>query len=461
MATSRSMSPGGALLRSSRMFSLPPPVPAQVNNIVNSSVNRSDSATLPYPTLQSITTPSAARRQGDWGFKRPFPLKSTTTSSTPLIRVKQVDTIEHVTDFASASDHTLSLEKFQEMNIPVVMPPFYDPSNPSSQVPESMPRKSVFEESHDVTDIAPEKKHTMSKYRWQFDGPWLAGMSEGEFNKYLQSKVKPRRAEFRRWLKGIVAEEMNQQAITDSIEKGDGGEHVKLTAAEVTDEQLTNRIRELREDRLELYKLVGRFLDLAPVAPKLGKISSAVDGIRLHLSRPTPMNPYAEAGPPVTHPSAGISYLRTGSFVENHPLYGPQQSRRHVAGRVLLSNSGFTGNINSSNVNINIGLGGFVTKPPTGDSFGNNKMAGSRFDPAQRGGEKQYVEPLLAVVDSRGNVRVTAKASQPEGVAVAKELDGVQVGNNRTEPDSSTEPAESRKTGKQFYSDSGSYGFKA
>ncbi|TLS27172.1 hypothetical protein PpBr36_04596 [Pyricularia pennisetigena] len=459
MATSRSMSPGGALLRSSRMFSLPPPVPAQVNNIVNSSVNRSDTATLPYPTLQSITTPSAARRQGDWGFKRPFPLKSTTKSSTPLIRVKQVDTIEHVTDFASAADHTLSLEKFQEMNIPVVMPPFYDPSNPSNQVPESMPRKSVFEESHDVTDIAPEKKHTMSAYRWQFDGPWLAGMSEGEFNKYLQVKVKPRRAEFRQWLKGVVAEEMNQQAITDSIENGDGGQHVKLTAGDITDEQLTDRIRELRYDRVELHKLVGRFLDLAPIAPKISKIPF-LNGNKYNISKPPPMNPYAEAGPPVTHPSAGISYLRTGSFVENHPLYGPQQSHRHVAGRVLLSNSGF-GPISNSNVNVNIGLGGFVTKPPNGDSFWNNKAVGNRFDPAQRGGEKQYVEPLLAVVDSRGNVRVTAKASQPEGVVVAKELDGVRVAEKHAESESTFEPAESRKTGKEVYSDSRSYGFKA
>ncbi|KAI6369298.1 hypothetical protein MCOR25_004479 [Pyricularia grisea] len=459
MATSRSMSPGGALLRSSRMFSLPPPVPAQVNNIVNSSVNRSDTATLPYPTLQSITTPSAARRQGDWGFKRPFPLKSTTKSSTPLIRVKQVDTIEHVTDFASAADHTLSLEKFQEMNIPVVMPPFYDPANPSSQVPESMPRKSVFEESHDVTDIAPDKKHTMNAYRWKFDGPWLAGLSEGEFNKYLRAKVKPRRAEFRQWLKGIVAEEMNEQAITDSIEKGDGGEHVKLTAAEVTDEQLTHRIRELRADRVELYKLVGRFLDLAPIAPKTPKIPS-FDVMRMNLRKPPPMNPYAEAGPPVTHPSAGISYLRTGSFVENHPLYGPQQSRRHVAGRVLLSSSNF-GPANNNNFNVTIGLGGFVTKPPTGDNFWNNKAAGNRFDPAQVGGDKQYVEPLLAVVDSRGNIRVTAKASQPEGVVVAKQLDGAEVGEKNARPESSIEPAESRKTGREVYGDSGSYGFKA
>ncbi|EHA47352.1 hypothetical protein MCOR27_004338 [Pyricularia oryzae] len=460
MATSRSMSPGGALLRSSRMFSLPPPVPAQVNNIVNSSVNRSDSATLPYPTHQSITTPSAARRQGDWGFKRPFPLKSTTKSTTPLIRVKAVDTIEHVTDFASSADHTLSLEKFQEMNIPVVMPPFYDPSNPSSQVPESMPRKSVFEESHDITDIAPEKKHTMSAYRWHFDGPWLAGMSEGEFNKYLQAKVKPRRAEFRQWLKGIVAEEMNQRAIAESMDKGDGGEHVQLTAADVTDEHLTNRLRELRADRVDLYKLVGRFLDLAPIAPKRVPIPEVPGDMRFNLSKPAPMNPYAEAGPPVTHPSAGISYLRTGSFVENHPLYGPQQSRRHVAGRVLLSNSSF-GQSMGTNVNVNIGLGGFVTKPPTGDSFWNNKTARNRFDPAQRGGEKQYVEPLLAVVDSRGNVRVTAKASHPEGVAVAKELDGVRVGGKQAEPESSFAPAQSRKTGNELYGDSGSYGFKA
>lgn len=406
------------------MFSLPAPVPAQVNNIASSSVNRSNSATLPYPTLQSVTTPSVSRARGDWGFKRPFPLKSTTKTTTPIIRVKQVDTPEHVTDFASAADHSLSLQKFHEMNIPVVMPPLYKPSTRSINVADTTPRKSVFEEIYDVTDIAPADRLKMSEYRWRFDGPWLAGMAEGEFSKYLRDKVKPRRAEFRQWLKGIVAQEMNQEADARAMENGEADKPSNLTAADVTDEQFTARLCELREDRVHLYKLVGRFLDLAPIAPKTSKIPEQT-GKKIMVSLAPAMNPYTGAGPPITHPSAGLSYLRSGAFIENHPLYGPQESHRHVASRVLLSSSGL-GTASNANVNVNIGLGGFVTNPPTNDAIFNNK-SNLRFNPDQFGGQKHYVEPLLAVIDSRGNVKITAKPSQPEAVIVAKELDGVKM----------------------------------
>src|SRR5271167_5280501 len=119
---SRSVSPGGALLRASRLFSVPPPLPRPAGDLSSTAIFNSDTATLPHPIHLSITTPQSSLARGDWGFKRPLPLRSTTKSSTPVIRVDAIDTFEHITEFASAADHSLSLQKWQEMGVPLSTP---------------------------------------------------------------------------------------------------------------------------------------------------------------------------------------------------------------------------------------------------------------------------------------------------------------------------------------------------
>ena len=123
MSLRGSRSPTARLLRKSRLFSLPPPLPAPEvgsEHLAAGMTRGSDTATLPYPIRQAIATKPSSLGRGDWGVKRPLPLKSTTASSNPTLRIMAVDTIEHITDFESAADHVRTGEKWQEMRVPML-----------------------------------------------------------------------------------------------------------------------------------------------------------------------------------------------------------------------------------------------------------------------------------------------------------------------------------------------------
>lgn len=418
---SRAVSPGGAILRASRLFSLPPPLPTPPGDFTTATSYNSDSATKAFPTLQAVTTPESSRIRGDWGFKRPFPLKSTAKSSTPAIRVKHVDSIEHVTDFSSAADHTLSLKKFQEMNLPITIP---------SEKPIAgmdLPEKSVFEEEFDFTAIDAKDVDAEDK-RWKFKGPWLAGMTEGEFNNYLKKQVRNRRLEFRQFLRERLAVEMTQSAQENAMDKGEVDTSPAVKASDITDEQLTDYLRKLRQDRAVLYNMVGQFLDLAPIQPAsplaiLGALSP--DSGRVMKTG----NPYAKEGPPITHPSGGISYLRTASYLENHPVYGPQKTHSPIKSRILSPRNQTMGSFTPK-----LGVGGFVGDIPSGFTAFNMKSISGRtrelipglndFDPEAPGGSKVLIQANAAKIDSQGKIILKLGEAREETTLVAKEMVG-------------------------------------
>src|SRR3569833_1972425 len=173
MATARVVSPSSALLRSSRLFSLPSQLRPPTSDALE-GLSYSKTTTEIYPTLQSIISPESSRRHGDWGFKRPLPKKMIRNSTNPVIRIKSVDSIERVTDFARASDHTLSLQKFQELNLPITVQMDTGRDN-------FLPGKSVFEEDGDITALVPGLKDGTYDNRWRFRGPWLHMLTEGDF----------------------------------------------------------------------------------------------------------------------------------------------------------------------------------------------------------------------------------------------------------------------------------------
>ncbi|KAI4616241.1 uncharacterized protein J4E87_008753 [Alternaria ethzedia] len=124
MALSRqSLSPTSNLLRNSRLFSLPNPLARPpVSDTYGAGISKSsDTATLPYPTHQAIATTKSSLARGDWGLKRPIPSRSHLVQvSDPVLRVTQLDTIEHVTDFESAADHVRTRQKWEEMGVPMI-----------------------------------------------------------------------------------------------------------------------------------------------------------------------------------------------------------------------------------------------------------------------------------------------------------------------------------------------------
>ncbi|UNI16629.1 hypothetical protein JDV02_003051 [Purpureocillium takamizusanense] len=415
----RTVSPGGALLRTSRLFSVPKPLPEPPSTNLHIGIFKSATMTRQYPQHQSITSPLSSREKGDWGFKRPFPLKSTMATSTPLIRIKQVDSVESVTDFASAADHSLSLEKFQELRVAMSVPKGSDRRSSSRS---DLWSKSVFEDDMDFTDFQGSRADDR---RWKFQGPWLARMTEGDFIEYLDRKVRPRRTQFRAVLKDKLAEDITTRQNNQALEQGKAAPP-KVEPRDITGEQFTDYLRTLRNDRVTLYALVSKFLDLAPLGQPVGFIQS----FWLKQDSTASESPYGKSGPPPSHPSAGISYLRTNSFMENHPVYGPQAKRTPVLARVVYPRVGPSP--------AKLGVGGFVADAPSGDNEFNLRHGRGRtmankemlsgimhLDTRTFGGAKVYIEPQTASIDPSGKVVLHLRETHAEAQVIAKENKGV------------------------------------
>lgn len=414
----RAVSPGGALLRKSRVFAMPKPLSEP--KVTNLAEHKSPTMTKQHPLHQTLTSPLASREKGDWGLKRPFPLKTTLNTSTPMIRIKELDTVENVTDFASAADHSLSLEKFQEMRISMVLPRERGERGLSSR--SDMWPKSVFEEENDTSTVRGEG----GERRWKFQGPWLARMTDGEFAQYLDKKVRPKRAQFRALLKQKLAEDITDRQAKNAKEAGEPAP-AKFQPKDISPQEFTEFLRSLRNDRATLYALVSNFLDLAPLGRPVGIVQS-LQSMATYRNIASE-NPFAKSGPPNSHPSAGISYLRTDAYLENHPVYGPQGRKTPVLARVLYPRQG--------GASAKFGVGGFVANSPPGDNAFNVRMHGRgrtskpavlagvmQLDVDTVGGAKAYVEVSNATVDPSGKVMLQLKESSSEAQVVAKEGKG-------------------------------------
>ncbi|KAK7753664.1 hypothetical protein SLS62_004286 [Diatrype stigma] len=420
MLNTGSVSPGAALLRASRMFSMPAPIPAAPGDYSSATKRHSPTATIPYPTHLSVTTPSSSRMNGDWGFKRPLPLRTTTKTTIGAVRIKQVDSMEHITDFQSATDHTITLEKFQELHLPITVPPFEYNSARGDW------HRSVFEEDSDVTVIPKGQEREFENKRWKFKGPWLAGMTDGAFEKYLEKQVRGKRTEFRAHLKERLASEMTMQQAKEASENAVEPPEPVL-AAEITDKALTAYMRRLRGDLVELYQIVGSFLDLAPLSRDGSNSPQSPANLLLYkLYKMGRASPYSNSGPPITHPSAGLSYLRTRHFQENHPLYGPQAKHTPVEARVVMPRHLGTG----QQIPV-IGVGGFIAKVDQGSTFNKVRMGVAVrdrnlvvLDLETPGGSKKLTELVDAHVDSNGKVIIRVDDSDDMADLVHREMIG-------------------------------------
>lgn len=429
MATaSRTLSPGGSLLRASRMFSLPQAIPPPPGDYQSATSYNSETATQAYPTLQTVTAPENFRQRGDWGFKRNFPLRSTARTSTPFLRIKQVDSIEHVTDFASAADHTLSLEKWQEMNIAISLPHSIPDSGMFSISAMDMRPESVFESKYDFTAIDKKKKKEAGQMRWKYKGPWLATLTQGEFQKYIDKSVRPRKTEFHQFLRERLAVRLTQDAKNRA--SAEGGDEAAWSVREVqpgdiTEDQLTDFLRELRTDRWSLFDLVGEFLDLAPIEPPddMDMLGDLKPKQKKTIDR---QNPYGIHGPPITHPSAGLSYLRTMAFVENHPAYGPLKYHAPVKGRVFVS-SNDAAQLGRAGT---LGVGGFVVGGKKIESDMRSSQSRT-YDPSAEGGQKVWAHVFSAQVSSQGRVLLNAEEALDKAPAMSKLVQQEMIGERQ------------------------------
>lgn len=421
-------SPTALLLQSSRLFSLPRPLPQPaLAALTSTGVTRaSETATLPYPTHQAIATPPSSQFRGDWGLKRALPAKATSRTSTPVIRVYRQDTEAHITDFGSAGDHVNTERKFREMGVPLILRPTKSERGSNYKNPRTQePPTSAFKTTADFTE---------GSQNWKLSGPWLAGMQEGEFDAYATIVTTRRKKAWHTFLASHVLQERLYGPKRRAQEDG-----VPLSASDLArlEEQLTPTSadlaayeKNLRDEHLTsslsstLTALIAQFLNLPsahasfanPVAVQTEDLKRLTNTFR--LDGDAKLQP-----PPSTHPSAGLGYALTNAHMSNHPLYGPQVDPAPVQARVLRTREG-TGPRLGSAV---LGVGGFVTNdsvsstytPRNGGSGGNEAdRAAAQLDPDLKGGNKIWVHPTAAYVDEKGRVQLQVTRAHAESIAV-------------------------------------------
>ncbi|KAI4153576.1 MAG: hypothetical protein LQ340_002222 [Diploschistes diacapsis] len=397
---SKQVSPAAQLLRRSRLFALPQSLPRPVREQTQAtSTFESDTATIYHPIHATVETPTSSRARGDWGVKRPLPLKSTINTSTPLVRIKEVDNIDHITNFESAADHTLTLQKWQEMNIPIRQGPvghraIHNASaGANSQALHQNNEQSlfdVFERSIRETGRAAQQEPR----RWRFKGPWLAGMDNMAFERFVEKQIKTQRVRFRQYLWNWILDEKEKTAMEKT--RGDGKDYdaSKIT---LTEKEFQTEVIRLRHEFEKLARILWHFLDL-PGQPYSSKSATS---------------DHSE-GPPVTHPSAGLSYLRTSSHIHNHPLLGPQQEGPPVRGRKVQRQLRASGGITKGGALV--GMGGVVAQ--TSSTVFRDTRGTSRLAEDWKG----WWLPEHASINSKGRIILDVKASKPEPVAIWENL---------------------------------------
>ncbi|KAJ5814350.1 uncharacterized protein N7503_001100 [Penicillium pulvis] len=408
MATAR-ISPTANLLRKSRLFALPQALKTTQDPPSSRSVFESNTATLPHPIRAAIVTPPKSLARGDWGLKRPLPAKATSDKSArPVVRIQALDTYEHVTDFESAADHTMTLEKFQELHMPMSLPSKVNYA--TSIVPR---HQSPFETHVDNTETSKGREVPGSK-QFRHAGPWLVGQTEAEFQAYLKQvrRQKPDLLQkLRERLEAKLFAEARKQA------QDNGGDLEGLAPVKVTDEEFQAHVKSLREDPFALGPAVFELLDLPspPAVPseRIGQKYYQSPGTQLSAAE------YAVSGPPMTHPSAGLSYTRSHALTYNHPQHGPQAYQRPVQARILRPKGRFKGQSSKAIA----GVGGIAVEDLNAMTFVDQGTPSglTSFDSTIPGGAKYYVTPIRASVDSKGRIglysyRASATAKAPYGI---------------------------------------------
>lgn len=315
-----------------------------------------------------------------------------------------------------------TLEKWNEMGVPMIKKhegAYRGPGrNRAAQTPIS-----VYDEGQDLTDKAQESEYTR---RWKYEGPWLAGMQEGEFQNWLMHQVGGRRREWEQFLREEWAAEKLIQA--QKVARDEGR---TFTAEEVelhrkihwlSDSELREHQKDLRDTSASggfsspLTKRLIKFLDLPAGLQDENRSKSdeiiSVAGLS------------SDRGPPSTHPGAGLSHLRTSAIMENHPIHGPQATRTPVQARVI-QHSVIGGLVKEQRAKL--GVAGVVADDSISATFRNEDKsrynqgtndATQHRDPNIVGGSKVWVRPDGAWVDENGMVRLNLSRADHESIAV-------------------------------------------
>ena len=314
----------------------------------------------------------------------------------PVIRVGAVDNIAHVTEFTSAADHMMTLRKMQELEMPISR----DLSGTLRDlVEDTKGRQDYLDWERDGSSVEMERRPPAS-VRWRHRGPWVSNLTEPEFQRYLQKTVRPRKHEFREYLR----QHFQSMAASDRRRLATERGHLEQTSGVgLSDAELDRRIRWLRRHQTLLQQLLANFLDLPA---STGSATSNRAAPRSMGFR-TADGGESDVGPLHTHPSAGLSYLRTASTISNHPLHGPQALPPPVRARVLATRR----TLQRGARTVKVGVAGVVTGDVSGLDTGSKYRAASEpgvlnLDPLTDGGSKILVQPTRVSIENHGQIRL-------------------------------------------------------
>ena len=453
MSTAR-FSPAATFLRNSRLFALPQALSGPTPQASTELVASSDTATAPWPTQAAIATPLASQVLGDWGLKRPLPQKSAGKHVASTIRIQRaIDTDEHIADFESSADHVSTLKKLQELRLALTLPKrsnvsvaepsqdsafqahtdhtrptFQSPTyqiqdgvwpNLSAEAMEQAQPRSLRRGIEISKDRAAKRRAAENErrreagqaplrtgdanlkdpLRYRHNGPWLAGMKGDEFERWLEKSVSGRTAEFR----GLVRTELESQRRASARAAAmDAGEPLDEAAlmkrSSVTEEDLTNRMRELRANPSLFAPLIAKMFDL-PEGPRLAHVQKSRQAGQWPYGRTTfTSDHYRDNGPPRTHPSAGLSYLGS-RLSQNDAEYGPQEGTSTQIGRILKSNRA----AGSMILTHTIGIAGVVGINEQPRSLTNS------YSPEKNNTRNVPLRPKAIAVTAEGTIALTAQ----------------------------------------------------
>lgn len=275
--------------------------------------------------------------------------------------------------------------------------------------------------------------------RWKTEGPWVNGLTEEEFQHYLAKTVRSNRAGFKAFLEQVKIAKKKEDAIQVMRDEGLMDQDAKLIDIELNkqsqldEHELNDWIKELRDNNSGLSSplsaLVRQYFDL-PAFPTSGE--QPTEDREKTLQKLKAMFSERVETPPATHPSAGLSYIRSKAFLQNHPTYGPQTHHEPILARVVRPRSAVTA---GKDKKATLGIGGFITEESATGHFNTRQRQGesltpeqqyiaavSNLDPDTPGGSKVWVQPLRASVDEKGYVQLNVDRADDQAV-------GVKTGN--------------------------------
>jgi hypothetical protein len=192
--------------------------------------------------------------------------------------------------------------------------------------------------------------------RWRYKGPWLAGLSNLDFEQFMEKVDNNTIAAFREHLrKGIRAQRRSDHAVVADRARANQEELPPPPSQDVSESEVDARLQFLRHKPNDFGPEIATFFDL-PTGPR----EQRTDGLSEYRYPPNSTEAsenYQNFGLPRTHPSAGFSYLRSTRYARMDPKRGPMPPNAPMPARVLKD-------VHSRDTHEkqSLGVGGFVVR---------------------------------------------------------------------------------------------------